>query len=309
MNEAHYKILFRGELIPGASADAVKNNLAQLFKTDRARIERLFDASEVALKRHLHSDEADRYLAALRCAGVHAHKEPEQLQLQLQELTDKPTADQAQMNCPKCGHTQPQHEQCSACGIVIAKFLARQAQQAKDVSPPATADSQSPYTPPQAALEMPLESHGELRVFSVQGRIGRLRYLAWSLVVMVAVAGLFGIAAIVAAISKPVGLLLMALLAIAALVINVQIGVQRLHDIGMSGWLLLLNLVPVIGVFVPLLMIVIPGKRGPNRYGPPQPANSLAVKALAALWLLLVIGGVLVAITVPAATQYLHRAG
>lgn len=308
MNEAHYKILFRGELIPGASADAVKNNLAQLFKTDRARIERLFGASEVALKRHLHSDEADRYLAALRRAGVHAHKEPEQLQLQLQELTDKPAADQLQMNCPKCGHTQPQHEQCSACGIVIAKFLARQAQ-ATEVSPPATADSQSPYAPPQATLEMPLESHGELRVFSVQGRIGRLRYLAWSLVVMVAVAGLFGIAAIVAAISKPVGLLLMALLAIAALVINVQIGVQRLHDIGVSGWLLLLNLVPVIGVFVPLLMIVIPGKRGPNRYGPPQPANSLAVKVLAALWLLLVIGGVLVAISVPAATQYLHRAG
>jgi len=308
MNEAHYKILFRGELIPGASADAVKNNLAQLFKTDRARIERLFDASEVALKRHLHSDEADRYLAALRRAGVHAHKEPEQLQLQLQELTDKPTADQAQMNCPKCGHTQPQHEQCSACGTVTSKFRARQAQ-ATEVAPPATADRQSPYAPPQAALEMPLESHGELRVFSVQGRIGRLRYLAWSLVVMVAVAGLFGIAAIVAAISKPVGLLLMALLAIAALVINVQIGVQRLHDIGVSGWLLLLNLVPVIGVFVPLLMIVIPGKRGPNRYGPPQPANSLAVKVLAALWLLLVIGGVLVAITVPAATQYLHRAG
>ncbi|EIK52019.1 membrane protein [Stutzerimonas stutzeri TS44] len=309
MNEAHYTILFSGELIPGASVESVKDNLARLFKTDRARVERLFGASEVALKRHLRSDEADRYLAALQRAGAQARKEPESHPLQLPEARGEAVADQPRMSCPKCGHTQAQHTECSACGIVIAKFLARQAQQAHEAPPFASVARQSPYAPPQAMLETPLPSHGELRVFSVQGRIGRLRYLAWSLVVVMAAAGLFGIASIVMAISSTAGILLMALLAVAALVVNVQIGAQRLHDIGVSSWLLLLNLVPLIGAFVPLLMMLIPGKGGPNRYGPPQPPNSLAVKVLAALWLLLVIGGVLVAITVPAATQYLHGAG
>lgn len=309
MNQAHYKILFSGELTSGVDADTVKDNLARLFKTDRRKIERLFGNEPVTLKRHLPSDEAERYLAALRRAGAQARMEPEQSATASPPLAltalQPPVSDidKAEMSCPKCGHLQPQQNECVACGIIVHKFLARQAQQAQTA---AAADTRSPYAPPQASIAPAQPEQGELRVFSVQGRIGRLRYLAWSLVIMAGLIGLFGVAGIVMAMSNTAGIALMALLTIAAVVVNVQIGVQRLHDVGLSGWFLLLNLVPLVGTFVPLLMMALPGKCGANRYGPPQPPNSTAVKVLAALWLVLVLAGVLVAITVPGVSQHLH---
>ena len=52
------------------------------------------------------------------------------------------------------------------------------------------------------------------------------------------------------------------------------VGARRLHDIGMTGWWLLLALAIIIG-WIPLLtMLLLPGTPGPNRYGPAprQPA-------------------------------------
>jgi hypothetical protein len=43
--------------------------------------------------------------------------------------------------------------------------------------------------------------------------------------------------------------------------------------------------VPVVGSFFPLLMIVIPGNDGPNRYGPPPPPNTRSIKLLAIAWI------------------------
>ena len=73
--------------------------------------------------------------------------------------------------------------------------------------------------------------------------------------------------------------------AIAAIVISVQIGVKRLHDIGWSGWLLLVTIIPLVGSIFSLIMLVAPGTPGTNNYGAPPPANSTAVLVLA--WLLL----------------------
>jgi len=145
---------------------------------------------------------------------------------------------------------------------------------------------------------MPL--YGELKPFSVTGRIGRLRYLAWSLVIMVAAAGLFGVAAVIMAVSSTAGLLCMGLIGIGMLVVSVQIGIQRLHDFGWSGWLILLNLVPFLGSLFPFVMLLMPGSREVNRYGSPPPPNSRSVKVLAALWLVLSVSGMVAALTVPA---------
>jgi hypothetical protein len=61
-----------------------------------------------------------------------------------------------------------------------------------------------------------------------------------------------------------------------------------LHDIGWSGWLWLLNLVPFVGSFFPLLLLAMPGNQTANRYGAPPPPNSTAVKVLSALWLVVI---------------------
>jgi uncharacterized membrane protein YhaH (DUF805 family) len=199
------------------------------------------------------------------------------------------------MTCPKCGKQQAKTAECSACGIIIEKYLARQALLAQSTPTVASnnVSSNTPYAPPQAAVGEAVAEVGELKVFSTDGRIGRLRYLAWSLVLMFAASGVMAVVAIAASISEVLGGLLGIAVVIGMLVVSVQIGAQRLHDIGWSGWLLLLNIVPIINSVFWLLMLVIPGTLGANRFGPPQPANSTAVKVLAGLFLALLLPGVL----------------
>ena len=103
--------------------------------------------------------------------------------------------------------------------------------------------------------------------------------------------------------------MLVGLVVIAMLVVAVQIGVQRLHDIGWSGWLFLLTLVPLVGGVMNILMFVVPGSDAANRFGPPPPANSTAVKILALLWLLVPVLGIVAAIALPAYQDYVTRAG
>ena len=45
-------------------------------------------------------------------------------------------------------------------------------------------------------------------------------------------------------------------------------GIRRLHDRDMSGWWLLLGLIPLVGSFVLLVLFVLPGTAGANRFGP-----------------------------------------
>lgn len=320
MTQARFKIVFDGQLIPDMALETAKGNLAQLFKSDAARIDALFSGNPIAIKRNLAEDEADKYLAALHRAGAHARKEPEQsASLSLVDSPDHPSPAVAEtattppadtdMTCPKCGQQQPKAVECSGCGIVIEKFLARQAMLKESATAPAAPIAGSPYATPQAAVGEVLPEFGELNVFTTEGRIGRLRYLAWSLVLMLACLPLFAATAIGFAISEILGAVLVGLVVIAMLVVAVQIGVQRLHDIGWSGWLFLLTLVPLVGGIMNILMLVVPGSDAANRFGPPPPANSTAVKILALLWLLVPVLGIVAAIALPAYQDYVTRAG
>ncbi|QKE65615.1 DUF805 domain-containing protein [Aquipseudomonas campi] len=322
MTNARYKIVFTGELMPDAAADTVKDNLARLFKSERSKIEALFSGAAVALKRDLTEDDADKYLAALQQAGARVHKEKDlTASLSLVETDDhrpasEPVAGDARMSCPKCGHEQAKAIECTACGIVIEKYLARQAQLAENPPPaPAAiaaasnASEASPYATPKAQVAEQLPEFGELKVFSVNGRIGRVRYLAWSAVLMFAALALYFIAAIGLAFAPVFGWILMAALVIAIIVVSVQMGVQRLHDIGWSGWLWLINLVPLVGSVFALIMLVVPGTPDANRYGPPPPPNNTGVKVLAFGWLVFpVLIGILAAIAIPQYQQYTQRA-
>lgn len=317
MQEAQFKIVFTGELMPNMPLEAVKANLAALFKTDPSKVDRLFSGQAAVIKSKLNSQEADKYLSALHRAGAKAHKELDRPvpALSLVQTDEELAAAQADnppaavMTCPKCGHAQSQASECSACGIVIEKYLARQAQLRESAATQVASTTISPYTPPSANVSEAMPLHGELKPLSVTGRIGRLRYLAWSLVIMFVATGLFGVAAIIMAISSTMGLICMGLIGVGMLVVSVQIGVQRLHDFGWSGWLILLNLVPVLGSLFPFVMLLMPGNREANRYGSPPPPNSRPVKILAALWLLLIISGLVAALTVPALVAMRQGAG
>ena len=49
---------------------------------------------------------------------------------------------------------------------------------------------------------------------------------------------------------------------------SLAIGVRRLHDIGRSGWWLLLSFIPIIGFLVLLYWFVQDSEPGDNQYGP-----------------------------------------
>ncbi|KAA8712453.1 DUF805 domain-containing protein [Pseudomonas cannabina] len=250
MTDTLFKIMFEGQVRDGVEPDTAKANVAGLFKSDAAAVEKLFSGTPVTLKRGLVHTEAERYIAALKNAGVEARIEPDlAISLTLDEVTTPANA------------------------------------WAADTPAPQTA---SPYAPPKAQVGSEEYGHSTLKVFTTHGRIDRLRFLAWSMVQCVTLIVLLSVALTVMNASLVGGGLLIAVLVIAFITIGVMIGVQRLHDLGWSGWLLLLNLVPFVGTLFPFLIMVLPGTQGPNQYGPPPPPNTRGVKFLAVVWIAMI---------------------
>lgn len=64
------------------------------------------------------------------------------------------------------------------------------------------------------------------------------------------------------------------LYALATLLPGLAVGVRRLHDIGKSGWYLLLGLIPCVGGIILLVFAVTAGDVGENEYGPDPMAFS-----------------------------------
>jgi uncharacterized membrane protein YhaH (DUF805 family) len=155
----------------------------------------------------------------------------------------------------------------------------------------------NPYRPPTAAVVDGGVLTEPVKVFSVSGRIGRVRYLAYS----IALYFLCGFAAMLLMFIHPVA----GLLPYAVMFVHLfMLTIQRCHDFDMSGWLSLLVLVPLLN----LMFLLVPGTDGANRYGGPTPPNTAGVLVLA--WLFPVVAGlgVVAAIAVPAYQDYVKRA-
>lgn len=261
MSDPRYKIVFDGALQPGVDITTAKLNLANLFKSEVAAIERLFNGSVVAIKRDLSHSDAQTYLQALNKTGIDARIENETpIELNLADVHE---------------HAAP------------------------------VAEPTSPYAPPRANVGESLPAFATLKPLGVEGRIGRLRYLAWSMVLTLVTLPIIGIFALIAlglvGADSTSGLIIGGIVAVflflALAIVSILFSVQRLHDIGWSGWLWLLTLVPFVGGFFPFVIMIVPGNTGANRYGPPPPPNTTAVKVLCSLWIVFIavffIGGIL----------------
>lgn len=298
MTDTHYKITMDGSLAPGVTLAIAQENFARLFKTDVSAVKRLFSGSPTIIKRGINEAEADKYVQALFNAGVVARKELDLVaSLTLGSIESGQSVEEngeLRMTCPKCGAEQARSEMCSSCGIVIAKFNHYQAQ-AQQV---ATSTPTSPYASPLATIAEEDGEVGELNIWGVNGRIGRMRYVAWTMVFSLALLPVMLICALAFKISTALGGLLGVVALIGAMVVGIQISVKRLHDIGWSGWLLLIALVPIAGSIFQIITFVMPGTKGSNLYGPPPPENSPAVKILFWIWVgLIAVGFVIGLIT------------
>lgn len=296
MTDTHYKITMDGSLAPGVTLAFAQENFARLFKTDVSAVKRLFSGSPTIIKRGINEAEADKYVQALFNAGVVARKELDLVaSLTLESIESEQSVEEngeQRMTCPKCEAEQTRSEMCANCGIVIAKFNHYQAQAQQAT----TSTAASPYASPLAMVVQDDNEVGELNIWGLNGRIGRMRYVAWSMVYTLALLPVMLICALAFKISTWLGGLLAIVAMIAAMIVGVQISVKRLHDIGWSGWLLLIALVPLVGSIFQIITFVMPGTKGSNLYGPPPPENSQAVKVLFWIWIALIGAGFVIGI-------------
>lgn len=128
----------------------------------------------------------------------------------------------------------------------------------------------TPYSAPEADL---VESGRvtEDRLFSVDGRIGVMRYnrrVCESMFALVA-AGLALYAATtteVTAVIAIVGIPAMIVI-LGAVALMIYSAIKRLHDLGRSGWYYLLGMIPLVGAIYVLYYSFAPGKDDGNAFG------------------------------------------
>ncbi len=178
----------------------------------------------------------------------------------------------------------------------------------------------NPFHAPEADVISPDEGYAPLKILGFSGRLGRLRYLVYSFVSMlifgIAMAAVIGL--IVAVTGQPVVtsedslspavVVAYVILLIPMLIVSLMFGIRRLHDMNLSGWFIILMLIPFVSAVFYLVLLFWPGTKGPNRFGPPPPPNSTGIKIGAAVLILFLIASMLAAIAVPAYQKYLQRA-
>jgi len=121
----------------------------------------------------------------------------------------------------------------------------------------------------------PNRRYSDVRVLSAEGRIGRFEYFFYSLVlpflVFWIIAALAGIATRFGDLGGAIAYVLLASGLCAAIIIYVQLTIQRCHDFNAKGWVALLIVLP----FTCILFWMIPGSASSNRFGePPRPSSS-----------------------------------
>lgn len=169
--------------------------------------------------------------------------------------------------CTNCGaQLEPGARYCSNCGQAVdavpAPALAK-----PEPTYWSDTSSQSSSTGPSFAPSYPASGFGGGigKLFSGNGRIGRLEYFLT--IVGVWVVLLFAWA-VIAVVDAPVLTILLGLGTwLPAIVVAVCAGVKRLHDFDQSGWLYLLFLVPFVSLIMLLVLIFKGSSPGLNKYG------------------------------------------
>jgi uncharacterized membrane protein YhaH (DUF805 family) len=164
----------------------------------------------------------------------------------------------------------------------------------------------NPYQAPGTTVGDAPGQFGEVKLLSAAGRLGRIRYIGYSIGMTLvgyliggavgALAGMIGNGMLAVAVG--------ALVAIGLLVVGVMLTIQRCHDFNMTGWMSLLLIVPLVA----LIFWFIPGTAGANRYGDPPPPNTTGVVLLATILPVIFVVGIVAAVALPAYVDYQKRA-
>lgn len=175
------------------------------------------------------------------------------------------------------------------------------------------------YSASQADLSAVADESGTYQpdVWSISGRIGRLRYLAYSIANTLLIYLVFGVLSAVGLAKFSAGqgkeemsvlaVVFLVLLVIGALSISIIYARRRLHDLDQSGWLSILSFIPLINFFFGLYLIFVPGTPSNNRFGQAPCKNSAWVIVGASLLPLFFVIGILAAIAIPEYQKYVQK--
>ena len=125
-------------------------------------------------------------------------------------------------------------------------------------------------------------------LLSIDGRLGRVRYVAYSTASGLAFATLAIGLGIVLYQIDPRWVNLIAIVYIPALFAGFVFAKRRLNDLNKSGWLSLLMFVPLVGLGLAGWLTFGRGSESENNYGPPPAPNSTRVVVLC--WAVLLSG-------------------
>lgn len=159
--------------------------------------------------------------------------------------------------------------------------------------------------------------------YALKGRIGRLRYLAYSTILGILVYIVCIFSFVLAGLLGGVDLtnetetITTSQLFIMVFFMVILIGftyaqvvptIRRLNDLNRSGWWSLTLFLPLFNLILMLYVIFAKGDDGPNRYGLPARPPSLRIKIFALTVPILACVGIFFAISLPAYQQYVERA-
>ncbi len=163
----------------------------------------------------------------------------------------------------------------------------------------------NPYSTPGSQVGgIEAQEFGEIKILSASGRLGRVRYIGYSMgifllisfgtgILMAALGALFGESSQIPFVVSIIAVVLLAYF------FTIILAIQRLHDFEASGWLSIIAAIPYIGGLFMLALMVIPGTQGPNRFGPVPPPNTLGAVILAVIVPAIIVLGIVAAIAIP----------
>jgi uncharacterized membrane protein YhaH (DUF805 family) len=106
---------------------------------------------------------------------------------------------------------------------------------------------------------------GMANIGNFEGRSGRSEF--WWFVLGVWIAEIIVLLLITAVFRGGFGSFLSFIVWVVAFLAILSVAIRRLHDVGQSGWLVLLWLIPCIGLV--LIYFFVQPSQGPNQYGAP----------------------------------------
>jgi len=316
---SRYRVVLTGEVLAGHDPEQVRAAAAQAFRLDAGQLERLWGKRAV-VKRDASEEEAVRFVARVRRLGLGAECEalepPAEVKAreQVEPPVSKPggapgddelfglaapvapaASEQASglslvpesVTCPQCGEVQPKRTLCRKCGLDMPRYVAAKAE-ADQIAREEKAFEREVAAAERGTRKPSTDEYSKadarLLSFGFSGRTGRLGYLAGGFLSCL----LLTLFVMVAVKTSGKTLLLTGLLV--SSIYSLRVLALRLHDIGRSGWLSLLLLVPIVNFIFMLVLLFVPGDDD-NDYGL-KPFSSRGGAAVASFVATLVVNSV-----------------